>query len=281
MKRRQWVAATAVAGLLLAGTGCSGLIDEMKANYAVKQGNDLYKAQDYLKAIQWYRYAQYLNPELPLAYYHAGLAYLGEYKPGSKHPKDQRLAQGAIDNLKQYLRTNPGNEDARNYLLTVYIYTEQFPEAAQYFEQLLKQFSNDQEMTSKLIQTIGMIYAKAGDFESSLEWYKKRADIEKDDPEALYTIGVLCWDKVYKSPLTLALDRRIELIEMGMDYLQRAMEIRPNYFAAAAYINLLNREKAKVAAQTGNMEDYAKYTQEAERWVKVALEMRKAEQGGK
>ena len=35
--------------------------------------------------------------------------------------------------------------------------------------------------------------------------YKKRAEIEKDDPEALYTIGVLCWDKVYHGGLTLDL----------------------------------------------------------------------------
>ena len=60
-----------------------------------------------------------------------------------------------------------------------------------------------------------MIYAKKGDFDQALEWYKKRAEIERDDPEALYTIGVLCWDKVYNGGLTLELERRRELIDMG------------------------------------------------------------------
>ena len=82
------------------------------------------------------------------------------------------------------------------------------------------------------------------------EWDRKRAEIETDDAEALYTIGVLCWDKVYHGGLTLDLDRRRELIEMGLDYLNRASGLRENYFEAISYVNLLYREKAKVARVT-------------------------------
>jgi tetratricopeptide (TPR) repeat protein len=120
-----------------------------------------------------------------------------------------------------------------------------------------------------------MIYAKKGDFEQSLEWYKKRAEIEKDDPEALYTIGVLCWDKVYNGGLTLELDRRRELIDMGLDYLGRANELREDYFEATSYVNLLYREKAKLAQILGNNDEFVKFTQEADNNMKLALEMRK------
>ncbi len=281
MRRRDRAAFLALAGLLLSGNGCQSTVRFLKANYAVKQGNDLYKAQDYPRAIEWYRYASYLNPDLDLAYYHAAFAYMGEYKPGSKHPKDIRYSEGAINNLKRYLTYHPDSQDASNYLLTVYLEAEKFDEAAAYFQEQLKRRSSDPAAAAQLMQVIGMIYAKKGDFEQSLEWYKKRAEIRKDDPEALYTIGVLCWDKVYHAPLTIDLSRRQELIEMGLDYLKRAMDLRENYSAAAFYVNLLYREKAKVAQQTGNTDEYGKWMQEADKMQRVGLDMRKKEMAAK
>ena len=70
MRRTHPLAVLALAGVLLATSGCSGSIDRLRANYAARQGNDAYKANDFLKAIEWYRYATYLNPDLAIAYYH-------------------------------------------------------------------------------------------------------------------------------------------------------------------------------------------------------------------
>ena len=174
----------AVAALGIAGTGCQGTVDHLKANFAAKQGNDFYKAQDFQKAVEWYRYSLYLNPELPIAYHNAGLAFMGLYKPGSKHPKDQYFSQQAIDNLTRYLSYQPDDEDGKNQLLTVYLQAERYDDAAKFFEAEMKERAGDPAVSARLAQTLGMIYAKKGDFESSLEWYKKRAEIDKDNPEA-------------------------------------------------------------------------------------------------
>jgi len=265
----------ALLTLCLASMGCEGIVDHLKANFAAKQGNDLYKAQDYQKAVEWYRYSLYLNPELPIAYHNAGLAFMALYKPGSHHPKDLYYAQQAIDHLERFLNYEPDNEEAKNQLLTVFLQAERFDDAAKFFEAEMKERGSDPEVASRLAQILGMIYAKKGDFDSSLEWYKKRAEIQKDNPEALYTIGVLCWDKVYHAGITMDLDKRKELVEMGMDYLQRAADIRNDYFEATSYINLMYREKAKLAQLAGNMEDFAKYTQEADKFMKLSLEQRK------
>ena len=261
--------------LLLCSAGCEGTVDHLKANFAAKQGNDLYKAQDFQKAVEWYRYSLYLNPELPIAYHNAGLAYMALYKPGSKHPKDLYYSQQAIDHLERFLTFEPDNEDAKNQLLTVFLQAERYDDAAKFFEAEVKERGSDPAVASRLSQILGMIYAKKGDFESSLEWYKKRAEIEKDNPEALYTIGVLCWDKVYHAGVTMELDKRKEMVDMGMDYLQRAADIRQNYFEATSYINLLFREKAKLAQLAGNMEDFQKYNQEADKFMRLSLEQRK------
>ena len=272
---RKMAAMALVLGALVTGTGCQGTISRLKANYATKQGNEAYKAQEFLKAIEWYRYATYLNPDLDLAYYHSALSYLALYRPGSKHPKDVRYSQQAVSNLKRYLAVHPDSEDAKNYLLTVYLGAERYDEAANFFEAELKARGGDPETASKLMQIIGVIYTKKGDFDTALEWYKKRADLEKENPEVLYTIGVLCWDKVYKGGLTLDLARRNELIDMGLDYLNRAASLREDYMEAVSYINLMYREKAKSAQMVGDNENFAKYTEEANKYMKQALEMRK------
>ena len=275
MRRERLVTTLALAILVLAGTGCQGTIDGLKANFAAKQGNDLYKAQDFQKAVEWYRYSLFKNPELAIAYHNAGLAYMALYKPGSHHPKDVYYAQQAIDHLQRYLRFEPDNEDAKNQILTVFLQAERYDDAAKFFEAEVKERGSDPAVAARLAQVLGMIYAKKGDFESSLEWYKKRAEIEKDNPEALYTIGVLCWDKVYHAGTTMEMDKRNEMIEMGLDYLKRAADLRDNYFEASAYINLLFREKAKAAQLVGNIEDFAKFNQEADKYVKLSLEQRK------
>jgi len=275
MRRDRLAVALSLSALVFSGTGCEGTIDHLKANFAAKQGNDLYKAQDYQKAVEWYRYSLYLNPELPIAYHNAGLAYMALYKPGSHHPKDLYYSQQAIDHLQRFLRFEPDSEDAKNQILTVFLQAERYDDAAKFFEAEVKERGSDPAVASRLAQVLGMIYAKKGDFESSLEWYKKRAEIEKDNPEALYTIGVLCWDKVYHAGISMELDKRGEMIEMGLDYLRRAADLRDNYFEATAYINLLFREKAKVAQLVGNIEDFAKFNQEADKYVRLSLEQRK------
>jgi len=272
---RRFAATILALAAFVGTTGCQAQINRFKANYATRQGNQFYKAQDFLKAVEWYRYATYLNPDFDLAHYHTALAYLALYKPGSRHPKDLRYAQEALKNLKRYIDKHPDNEDAKNYLLTVYLGAERYDEAATFFESELKARGSDPVVASKLMQVIGMIHAKKGDFDTSLEWYKKRADLEKDNAEVLYTIGVLCWDKVYHAGMTVDLERRQQLIEMGLDYLNRASSLKADYFEAVSYINLMYREKAKVARDIGDNEGFVKYNEEATKYMKQALDMRK------
>lgn len=264
--------------VLAVTTGCGGTLTHLKANQAAKQGNDFYKAQDYIKALEFYRKAIRLNPDLNIAYYHSALCYTTLYKPGSLHPKDQEYLQSAIDLFLEFLRREPDHQEAKNLLLNIYLQGRRYDDAISIFEKELRDLEKngaDPVQTSQLMQKLGMIYAKKGDFETSLQWYQKRAEFDKKDPEALYTIGVLCWDKVYHQGATLDLDRRSELIDMGLDYLRRAADMKEDYFEAVSYINLMYREKAKVAQMLGNEEDFLKYTEEANKHMHLSLELRK------
>jgi len=275
MRLKHRALSLALAVSLVAATGCKQTINHLKSNYNIKQGNQLYKAGDHAKAIDFYKKAIRLNPDFGLPYYDTALCYMALYKPGSKHPKDQEYLQGAVDYFNRFLRFEPNNEDAKNFLMTVYMQGERYDDAAAFFEKELKAKQGNPQAASQLMQRLGMIYAKKGDFETSLDWYKKRAELDKNSPEALYTIGVLCWDKVYHQGANLDNEKRSQLIEMGLDYLNRAVSMKVDYFEAVSYVNLLYREKGKLAQLTGNLEDVAKYNEEADKNLKLALEMRK------
>ena len=274
MRLKHRALALALAASLVATTGCKQTINHLKANYYIKQGNQLYKAGDHLKAIDWYKRAIRYNPDFPLPYYDTALCYMALYKPGSKHPKDQEYLQGAIDYFTRFLRYEPMNDDAKGFLLNVYMQGERYDDAAAFFEKELKAKQGDPQAASQLMQRLGMIYAKKGEFETSLDWYKKRAELDKNSPEALYTIGVLCWDKVYHQGASLDNEKRSQLIDMGLDYLNRSAAMKTDYFEAVLYVNLLYREKAKLAHEMGNDDDMNKYVEEANKNQKLALEMR-------
>ena len=44
-----------------------------------------------------------------------------------------------------------------------------------------------------------MLYAKKGDYENSIVWQKKRAELEPTNAEVFYTMGVTAWDKSYNT----------------------------------------------------------------------------------
>jgi hypothetical protein len=62
---------------------------------------------------------------------------------------------------------------------------------------------------------------------------------------------------------------------MGLDYLNRASSLRPDYMEAISYINLMYREKAKTAAMVGDNEGAAKWNQEADKYMHQALDLRR------
>ena len=98
MPRARQRAATAAILLLaaLAFPGCN----KLKSKQEVKRGNEFLKAAQYQPALAAYQEALRLDPSETKLHKHIGIAYMGMYQPGSKHPKDLENAQKAINNLK-------------------------------------------------------------------------------------------------------------------------------------------------------------------------------------
>jgi tetratricopeptide (TPR) repeat protein len=269
--------AAAAAFILLAVTALAGC-NKIKSKQEIKRGNEFLKAGQYQSALASYEEAMRLDPGEKKLNKHIGLAYMGLYQPGSKHPKDLEYAQKAIDHLKAYAAAYPDDEKVREYLISIYLNAERFDDAIDFYKnEMLKRNPKD----SKAMQSLAMLYFKKGDFDNGVYWLKKRLEVEGNNPEVYYLIGVQAWDRSYNYPdLDPAL--RAQIVDEGMQALNKAVELKPDYFEAISYINLLWREKAKMETDPAKKQediDLAnKYLQQALDLRKQALEKEKAAQ---
>ena len=267
-RHRQRAAAAALFLLAVASLlGCN----KIKSKQAIKAGNEFLKAAQYQPALAEYEEALRLDPQETKLHKHIGIAYMGMYQPGSKHPKDLEYAQKAIDKLKQYVEAYPKDNKALEYLVSMYLNTERYDDAIAFYQnELLKRNPKD----AKAMQSLAMLYFRKGDFDNGVMWLKKRLEIEGNNPEVYYLIGVQAWDRSYHFPdLDPAL--RAKIVEEGLQSLNKAVELKPDYFDAVSYINLLYREKAKMETDPAKKQEY---TDTANKYLQQALEMRKAAQ---
>ena len=240
---------------------------KLNARITMKSANELYRAEKYEEAIKKYEQVIALDPWWADAYRNAGLCYLALYQPGSLHPKDIEYSTQAIIKLRRYLQFVPGDERTEDLLMDTYMKTQRYDEAVAFYKEKLRKDPKN----GKYFQTIGIIYAKANNFEEARKWFKARAiEAESKNPEAWYSLGVLCWERAFKNQ-ELTVDERRSLIDEGMQALQKAVAMRPDYFEAYSYINLLWRQKALTETDP---EQAQKDLREADVNQKKALQLR-------
>ncbi len=258
-------AAVLLATLAVTGTGCNRL----QSRQLIRKGNQYFKEQLYADALEKYKQARELDPrEIRLEKFIA-MSYMGMYNPGSQNAKDVEALTNAIEHFKTYLAAKPDDEKAAKLLVTTYMNSQKYDEAIEFFKDMLQRNPKD----SAAVQTIAMLYAKKGDFENSMVWQRKRADLEPTNAEVYYTMGVTAWDKSYNSvPEVLPADQRRAIVDQGLKDLNKALELNPDYFEAMFYVNLLYRELAKVET---NSAQRAELTRQADEWQKKGLEVRK------
>jgi len=138
--------------------------------------------------------------------------------------------------------------------------------------------------------------------EMAKEWHQKVLDVLPENKESHYTIGVICWTQSYeprlefraeigmsqedpgpirtrgrlnrnrREALTEVAGEVVPLIDQGLESLERAINIDPDYDDAMAYVNLLYREKADFAETN---DEYDDLLAQADEWVQRALDTRK------
>jgi tetratricopeptide (TPR) repeat protein len=261
--RRPSAKAAAILLLVVASAGC----DKIKSRMEVKKGNEFFKAAQYQAALASYQVAMQLDPGQKKLYKNIGMTYMAMYQPGSKHPKDLEFANKAIENLKTYIAAFPEDRRAREFLVSMYLSTDKYDDAIAFYQDRLQADPRD----TKAIQSLATMYFKKGDFDKGVEWLQKRAAMEPNNPEGYLMIGIQAWDRSYHYP-DIDPAARAKIIDAGLEATQKALQLKPEYFDALTYINLLYREKAKVETDPAKQqEDIAT----ADKYREQALELRK------
>jgi|SRR5208282_4837040 len=215
----------------------------------------------------------------------------------------------AMQHFEKAKDQDGSNLKARLYLATAcisqYIPGVDSPENNGYAEKAIEQYQyildagGDPEQRINSAKGIGYLFLNMKQFEVAKKYYRIASDLDPKDPEPYYSIGVIDWTVCYQPRMEARtrlgmrpdqhLNRKIpeqkkicddlsaknlSVIEEGMDALNQAIELRPEYDDAMAYMNLMYRERA-------DLECYDPAARErdqkaADEWVDKTLLAKKA-----
>ncbi len=227
------------AALILSMTlvSCS----KLQARIEIRTANEMYDAENFPGALKHYTKARKIDPSFPELDRMVGYSSLAQFQPENNTPANQKHADRAIEELKRYLLKVPNDTVAREALINLFLNANRTGQAINFFKDSLKRNPNDLDS----VKSIATLYAKEGNFAEALNWYEKITLLDSRNPEAFYTFGVVLYEKVAKNP-PADMAERFMLIEKGKAALTRASALKPDYFEAAVYTNLLFREQAKI-----------------------------------
>lgn len=254
------IAATAaLAALALVGTGC----EKLRARDQLNKGVAQFKSAKYAEAVEHFKTAVDLDPQFPVARLYLATAYMSQYIPGAESAENMQMAKAAEDHFLEVLRQDPGNTVAIMSLASL----------------KYNQAGGAQKLEDKLKK-----------LDEARVWYEKLAQVDPNNKEAHYSLGVIVWGKWYpalmearnklgmkpEDPGPLK-DKKLrdelkakwsETIDSGIQHLEKALQIDPEYDDAMAYMNLLIRERADLA---DTPEQYKADVDTADKWVEKAL----------
>ena len=250
----------AVVLALFSSLGC----DKLKARDQLNKGVKAYKDKHYEQAIDHFQQSVRLDPTLINARMYLATAYVSQYIPGVDSPENLRTAQQAIDEYQRVIDANP---------------------------------SRDQKVNAA--KGIAYLYLNEKKWDDAKKYYRMASELDPNDPEPYYSIGVIDWTACYqprmeeRAKLGMKPDEHLSAsnkeqkkaceqlkpknepyIQEGIDSLNKAIQLRPDYDDAMAYMNLMYREKADVEC-----DDAAARTEDlktADGWVDKTLAVKKA-----
>lgn len=245
----------AVAALAVCVFSATGC-NKLMARDQLNKGVAAYKNARYEQAIDHFKRAVELDSGLQNAKLYLATAYAQQYIPGVDSPENLQNANAAIDQYKSVLEQDPKNVNS--------------------------------------IKGIAYLYLQMKKFEDAKSYYRKAIELDPNDPEAYYSVGVIDWTQAYqprmeaRAKLGLRPDEPLKdkkvcaslrdqhgaVIQDGIDNLNKALSLRQDYDDAMAYMNLLYREKADRECDQPDQRSADLKT--ADEWVDKTMAAKKA-----
>jgi len=188
----------ALPPLALALVGC----DLVQAKAAFKDGNRLYKEENYRAAIEEYERAVKLKPNFAEAHFYLASSEQSLYRPGKEGDENKMRLEKAVEHYEKSLEVNRANSDNLKQVrlntlgaLTA-IYSEpplqNYEKALGYAEQLVRDNPND----VKNLYAMANLYEKFGRVAEAEQTYKKVVEQNPKDAKACGALAAF-----YNKPL--------------------------------------------------------------------------------
>jgi tetratricopeptide (TPR) repeat protein len=188
----------ALLPLAVAGVGCN----LVQAKAAFKDGNRLYKEENYRKAIDDYQRAVDLKPDFAEAHFYLASSHQSLYRPGKDGDENKMRLDKAIEHYEKSLETNKADTPALQQLrlntlgaLTA-IYSDppltNYEKALSYAEQLVKDNPND----TKNLYAMANLYEKFGRVTEAEQTYIRVTEQNPSDAKACGALAAF-----YNKPL--------------------------------------------------------------------------------
>ena len=260
-KSARFLVVLAVAASLT-GLGC----DRLRARDQLNKGVQSYRSAQYDAAIEHFKNAVSLDPNLSVAGLYLATAYAQQCVPGVDTPDNTRNCNQAIAEFKKLLEKNPGDINSLKGIASLYFNmasgaskpddkVKNLDEAKQYHEDVIKNDSND----AQAYYSVAVI--------DWTEAYKNRMD-------AKTAAGIKTEDPIKDKKLCAEVQgKNQDKVQEGIDYLNKALQIQKDYDDAMAYLNLLYREKADI--ECGDLEARKQDLATADDWVKKTMDTKK------
>jgi len=254
-----------VLAALAISFGAAGC-DKLRARDDLNKGVAAYRDGKFDQSIEYFKQAKDLDPSLTNARLYLATAYATQYIPGAPSDENIRMGQEAVKEFQDVLTADANNISAIDGIGSI------------------------------LYNMAGTPYNRSR-FEESKTYHMKHISLKPEDPEPYYWIGVIDWTVAYRANLEMRGQWRIknqgkalkdedpmpadvrdaytkedgQLIDEGIQNLHKAIDLRPDYDDAMAYLNLLLRRKAD---QATSADDRASALKQADEWIDKAKEIK-------
>lgn len=230
--------------------------DKLKSRDNLNKGVRAYKNANYSEAVNYFQRAVELDPTFPTSHLYLATAYMSQYIPGAESEENVQMAKNAEEGFRKVLELDPKNELATASIASLKYNQKKFDEA--------------------------------------VEWNKKLIELNPQNKDAFYTLGVIAWtkwltpDREARAKMNMKAedpgplkDKKVRdelraqylpILDDGVKNMEKALEIDPEYDEAMAYMNLLIRYRADLMETP---EEYQKQVEEADNWMQKALQTKK------
>jgi tetratricopeptide (TPR) repeat protein len=181
---------------------------KLQARDNLNKGIKAFKEGHFERAVEYFKTASELDPDLTNAELYLATAYAQQFIPGAPSEENQKFADNAIATFEKVLEKDPKSISA--------------------------------------VAGLAGLYQSRLEFTKALEYYKMQTQLEPANPTPFYAIGSVAWYRVFDKNSPPPLEEQPAIVDEGISSLNKALELNPDYDEAMSFMNLLLREKARL-----------------------------------